>query len=330
MEESFKPPAASTGTTASDDKPQISEDRKLHYNGYVKLRAIDPDEILNRAVEIAASAGGYVENRTLLAVTVRVPVARFDAIFKKMLALGPVLNKSVTVRDITDEYTDIELRLSLAREMQKRLTDLLAKAETEEEKLELLREIRRVNEEIEYLTTLMETLKSLADFSRVTVEVEPRQALETKTFTDDIAEFRWIHSLSPFRRDVSASGKKLEFEVPQEMVVLGKKGQWIAESADGAVFWACELENKPRGDTDFWFEAVKFRLGPEFESTEPDRAGKFRMLRLADRAKDSYIYLVGVCVEGDGLALVEIHYPSAAHEKRYGKRVIESITKGEK
>lgn len=327
----LKPPQyAKPAEAAASEKPELSEDRKLHYNGYAKLRVTEMDEILNRVADLAAASGGYTEKRTSVLVTVRVPVSRFHSVFKEMLALGAVLQKSITVNDITEEYTDIELRLSLAKEMQKRLTDLLAKAETEEEKLELLREIRRVTEEIEYLTTLVEMLKSLAEYSRLTVEVEQRHAMGTNTGADDIAEFRWIHSLSPFRRDVWASGKKLEFEVPKEMVALDKKGRWIAESADGTIFWACKLENKPRGDTDFWFEALKYRLAPEFESSELDRAGKFRILRLADRAKDSYIYLVGVRVEGDRLELVEVCYPSVAREKRYGKAILESISRGEK
>jgi len=164
--------------------------------------------------------------------------------------------------------------------------------------------------------------------SRITVGLVPREALSNRNAGVDIAELAWIRNLSPFKTWVSKGGERLEIETPEGFVELSPKGQFVVESADGARLWTGELENQPRGDTDFWLSAIQERLADEFGSAEIIEKGSFKLLRLVDREEDPYTYIIGVRADGKTLDLVEIYYPSAAQEDRHGEAILAVIGGG--
>jgi hypothetical protein len=324
----FAPAAAPTPAPELMPAPK---ERMIHHNGFKKLRTPRPQQLLEDATRTVRAVGGYVERIDTAQGVFRVPVAKFEATFAKLLELGDVLDKSITTQDITDAFVDLDLRLKIAETTRQRLVELLAKAKTEKEKLKLLREIQRINEKIENLTAQRDTLLKLSQFSRVTVQVVARQQGMPKAQKEDISAFAWIHRLSPFRRDVALEGKVIKFQVPKEMVLLDGKKFWIAESADGAVFWASRHDQQPAGDTDFWLEALRLRLAPEFAAAETLQAGSFKILRFKDRSEKPYLYLVGIHVTKDNaLELVEVYYPSQQQEERYGAAILTAIGKGAK
>jgi len=57
--------------------------------------------------------------------------------------------------------------------------------------------------------------------------------------------------------------------------------------------------------------------------------GEFKLLRLEDRSETPYIYLVGLRVNrSQVLEMVEVYYPTPAHENRYGEQVFAVIAGG--
>lgn len=316
---------------ASDGKAQVTPVRRsIYYNGFARMRVTRPTEVLDQVVAMTTQLGGFVERLSSNSVTVRVPVDQFQATFDRIVKLGDVLEKSITAQDVTDALMEIGLRLETSRATRERLIALLAKARTEDEKLQLLAQIQRVTEEIDRLEAQIRTLESLAAFSRITVETVQREALSARSSSDEIAEFQWIQNLSPFRRDVAGWGERLAFEVPDGLVELDNKRMFMTESADGASFWASHRPNKPEGTSAFWLDALKVRLEPEFEKSTVETWGRYQVLRLVDRSESPYVYLVGVAAEGDKLELVEVHYPSSAHEQRYGAKVKAAVEGGSK
>lgn len=300
-----------------DDAPK----RKVHYNGYAKLRATQPQLVLEQVVAVAEQVGGYVENLASNSATVRVPVASFRPTVEKLLTLAELVSRSVTAQDITDAYTSVELRLKTLRSSRDRLIDLLARAKTERQKLDILREIRRLTEQVDQLEMQLKTLATLASFSRITVEVEQRQTQLANARQEPIGAFGWINELSPFRKDIAMRGGRLELEAPEGMVSLDDYEHWMAEGPDGAQMWTHTRENRPEGTVEFWLETVGLRLQPAYGKSQTTDVGSFKVLELVDDGTPAYRYHIALRVDGDELEVVEIYYPSADHAERYGQAV---------
>lgn len=303
-------------------------ERMIHHDGYLRLRTPRPDELVDKGTEIVEAVGGYVERLDGGSAVFRVPVAEFQSVFDKILTLGEVLDQSITTEDITDAYMDVDLRLNIARSTLERLTELLAKAKGEKEKIRILREIQRIRTEIETLAAQKELLIAKANFSTINLHIEVR-SLQRVGAVENIAAFQWIHDLSPFDELVARRGRSLELDVPEGMVVLDGKEVWLAESADGAFMRASRHELQPVGDTDFWLQAVRQRLGPDYGEVTVVEKGNFKLLRLENRSETPYIYLVGLHVDrSHNLQVVEIYYPAPALEKRYQEQVFSSVAGG--
>ena len=166
----------------------------------------------------------------------------------------------------------------------------------------------------------VKTLAKLAAFSRLTLQVQPRETRGT-TKADALAAFRWIDDLSPFRRDMAQQGALLKLKAPAEMVVLDEARHWVAESADGAVVWTSKRKNAPQGSSDFWASAIAERMHDDFAQTTRGKVGNFDFVTFADGGSTHYRYMVGVRADGDSLEVIEIYYPTPEHEKRYAPGV---------
>ena len=309
--------------------PAPAKKRMVHYNGYARLRSPKPQELIDQARALVIGAGGYVEQIREGNASFRVPAKEFHGLFKKILTLGDVLSKNITANDVTDSYSDIDLKLKIAKASRNRYIELLNQSDDEEEKLSLLKEISRLNESIEAMENMLKTLSSLAEFARLNLDVvgiEKKTASEEKP---DILEFKWIHELSPFSRTNLESGEKLAFDPPKDMVPLGGK-KWIAESADGVVFWAYRKANVPVGDSNFWISAVKNRLESEFKSTTVKSAGQYISIRWESLSDKPYVYVLGLYASGRNLDVFEIYYPTLDHEKRFEAAITETLVKGSK
>ncbi len=320
-------PAPESDMLASSVKPV--RERMIHHDGDIRLRAPRPRKLVDDATRIVEARGGYVERLDAHKAVFRVPVEEFKGVFDLLLMLGQVLEQSVRTEDITDAFTDVDMRLNIARNTRRRLVELLAKAKSEKEKIRILREIERLSTRIETLTAQREHLLSEARFSRITLRFEARQPDQSTIGREKIEAFQWIHKLSPFHDEVPRSGKPLKFDVPQDMVALGTQGLWVAEGADGAFLRASRHEKQPAGDTTFWLEAVKLRLRPEYANAQISDAGAFKVLRLEDRSETPYIYLIGVHVTSENvMELVEVYFPSPAQERRYSETILAAIRRG--
>lgn len=302
--------------------------RMVHYNGYAKLRVDSARKAGDEAQAAAVAAGGYVEQQAGAALTLRVPVAGFQALFARLLALGEVLQKSVTAQDVTDAFTDVGLRLDTARAARDRLLVLLGKARTEQEKLDLLRELQRLALEIDALEAASRTLGQLAALSRISLVFVERSAALSRTVEEPVAAFAWIRPLSPYRRDVAFASERLDLPVPEKFVALTDKNPFLCESADGAVFSAFRRDNEPRGTARFWADAVKARQGPEFASVSEAAVGDFLVLRFVTRGDKPASYRVALRVDGSHLDVAEALFPTAAHEERLAGSVEAALQKG--
>ncbi|MBS1646086.1 MAG: DUF4349 domain-containing protein [Bacteroidetes bacterium] len=149
--------------------PPVAEDKKQTTNSkYEKKKLIKDGNISIKTKDIAASKknidvvlktlNAYYDNESLqndeLAVsynlTVRVPAENFEKLISQLEnGTDEIKNKNISTRDVTEDYTDVETRLANKREYLKRYKELLSKAVSVKDILDIEENIRILEEEIE-------------------------------------------------------------------------------------------------------------------------------------------------------------------------------------
>ncbi len=314
--------------TPAPEQPQAPQaQRMVHYSGYARIQVARPSETVDQLSALVKGAGGYVENLSGNSLTLRVPVAQFQAIYEQILLTGTVLQRSMSAEDVTESFLAIDLRLSSSKARQARLIQLLAQAKSEQEKIILVQQLQDVTEQIDQLEAQLRTLRRLADYSRITVELQERVPLSGGPAADESLAFAWISQLNPFSRGVDSVGAPVTLSVPEGLVQLSRR-PFGAESADGARLWTTRLPNEPRGDAKWWLEAIRSRMERDFAKSELRQVGEWQLLRLVGPNAPAYRYLIGVRTDGKSLELVEIYFQTEEQEERYGK-AIDAVLSGD-
>jgi hypothetical protein len=311
---------------SAPEAPQAAA-RMVHYDAWVEMSAPRPREVVDLAVDLVVGFGGYSEVASDDRAVLRVPVDRFEEAWRGVQALGDVSDRSVAARDVTDAFTDVDLRLRTSRAARDRLVALLALAKDEQQQIALLRQIQRLTEEIDVLDSQMRTLSSLASFSRIALHVTGVQSWDnTPSLTLD--GFAWLTDLDPFGGGLFEDAPRLQLTVPSGFVRPSLKGPFIATSADGSVLRSGRLPNEPRGTTTFWVDALEEAVAGQFAAAERIEVGGRSGLRFVGHGEEPYVWWV-LMSAGDRLVdVVEVVFPTEAQEGRYGDGVREALAQG--
>ncbi len=304
----------STESNGAASQSGAGEARKRVYSGNARLIVDDVAEAKESITDLASRSGGYIEWVHETSVSIRVPAAEFERIFERILTFGEVDFKSIETFDVTDYYSDIEGRLRIARETRERLYALLEETDDVEERVRVLREIRRLTEEIERLEGTIRTLDSLVSFSRIEVELRPR--LPVEEISKDDVPFGWIAALDPLNPSLRTLPRKVSIDAGDELAVFDDADYFRAESATGVRVRLASTENSPRGDSRFWARALAYHLGPFYRSAdrtfyeiaEPDEG--FEAVRFVSKDRNPFVYLVGVVAREKELYVLEIFSPA--------------------
>jgi hypothetical protein len=162
--------AATTVAEATPPAPM------LIYTAAVDLsvRRAEITATLDRVVDLAYAMGGYLVQRTDAQVQVRVPSSRFREGVRRVEELADVLHRTINAQDVSEEFNDLEVRLTNLRAVRRRLEEFLARAANITEALRVEQELERVTREMDRIEGRMRFLRARATFSLVTVTAVPR------------------------------------------------------------------------------------------------------------------------------------------------------------
>lgn len=189
------PQEAATARLASAvDSGQQATERIIIYTAMLQVTTVDVESALASAQKLCADVGGYMDALSAGAITMRVPAAKFFAVLDDVRKLGQVVSRDIKAQDVTDEYTDLHLRLKNAEATRDRLLAILEKAQTVKDTLEVERELSRVREEIERLKGRLTVLDRQSAFSTITINFERPMPTETRR-TRPPTPFAWLDAL---------------------------------------------------------------------------------------------------------------------------------------
>ena len=319
--------AAGKANVQSAEIPTAASDRKRIYNGSAGLIVDDTETVRQNIESLAVDSGGYVENSYRDYVVIRVPAERFEELFETVLEAGAVDFSRIESYDVTDEYSDLQGHIDTARETRERLYALLEQSTDPQEKARILREIGRLTEEITLLEQQMQLMADRIAFSRISVQLTPRNPGELSR--SDIP-FRWIANLDP----LSAAGARLrarvELEPGSAWAVFSRDDIYLAENGNRDQIFISTVANNPRGDNDFWQKALIHYLSPLYRSAEPKSLSfgdsDLQGVEFVSKDREAFRYFVGVVADGRHLHVVEFFTPD---QQQGFSELYEALERGE-
>ncbi len=297
---------ASLQLSSSVPMPE-GEKRARIYSGWCRLVVDEVEQAKKQLERLAEDSGGYVEAVHGMAVSLRVPAVRFQEVFAAAQKLGEVTGKAIETYDVSDTLRDQETRLRLAERARERLYQLLEKTSDVEQRLAVLREIRRLTEEIEQVRLSLELLRNQIALSRITVELQQRRP-EGEERQAGIP-FAWIAALQPLYPSLPKSAGKAAPKLSDEFAVFAKEARYRAESPEGTRVRIGSTDNAPRGDEAFWQKALLYHLGPRYRKAEAMEQGAWRGALFTSKDARPYSYLVAVRVQAKMLTVFEAFFP---------------------
>jgi hypothetical protein len=113
-----------------------------------------------------------------------VPVVEFENVLRRLRGLALKVNSEMASgEDVTDQYVDLQSRLTNLEATRDRIREFLDKAETVEEALQVNEQLSQVEAQIEEIQGRMNYLKDRAAFSTIDVQLNPERPTPTPSPT---------------------------------------------------------------------------------------------------------------------------------------------------
>ncbi len=138
-------------------------------------------EVAKRKIDaLLDSVNGYYENelyrsfgnRISYVLKARIPTERFDELINVLESgVGELKSKSISRKDVTGEFVDVNVRLENNLAYLKQFQSILLKAKSIKEILEVQEKIRRIEEEIESKKGRLKYLNENVKYSTLNMEI---------------------------------------------------------------------------------------------------------------------------------------------------------------
>ena len=199
------------GHYGSGDDIQI--ETKIIRNAYMSIEIEDYFLASQKVEAYAKKYGGYVSNSDASAdmnskhsgtMTIRVPELHFDAVMAELTLLGDVKSKNTNGNDVTEEYIDLESRISSSKAHEERLTAMYKNATNVKEMMNIENELLRVRTDIESMQGRLRYMDNRVEMSTITVHLyEETPAVKEwgiwqsfkRALNNSLATLRWMIEL---------------------------------------------------------------------------------------------------------------------------------------
>ncbi len=120
-------------------------------------------------------------------ITIRVPKSNFDDLIESICKEAKkVESKSINMRDVTEEFLDIETRLKNKKKVENQYLEILKQAKTIEEILKVNEHVRKLREEIESKEGRLKYLTNQVGLSTITLYIYQNNAQAYSSFFEQV------------------------------------------------------------------------------------------------------------------------------------------------
>tara|TARA_R110002049_G_scaffold307558_3_gene508409 strand:- start:625 stop:1407 length:783 start_codon:yes stop_codon:yes gene_type:complete len=164
-------------------------ERKLIKEGNVSFETKNVNETRKNIFEAVNKFKGYISSdqeykssdRKSNTVIIRIPADNFDNLLNDATqGIEKFDSKDIKVKDVTEEFLDIQARVKTKKELELRYIELLKKAKNVTEILEIEKQIGQLRSEIESIEGRLTYLKARVSFSTLTMTFYERIPNQTE------------------------------------------------------------------------------------------------------------------------------------------------------
>ncbi|WP_312398076.1 DUF4349 domain-containing protein [Chryseobacterium sp.] len=158
----YSPAAISEKSASVNKNPYLNTNdtisKKIIKNGEMTIQVGDTKKAQNQVNEIVKKNNAYIQKEEFrntdtdenLNSIIRVPHKNFDALTNSFSdGMGSVLSKNISSNDVTEEYTDVSIKLANKKIYLEKYRDMLKSAATPKDMLEIQENIRELEDEID-------------------------------------------------------------------------------------------------------------------------------------------------------------------------------------
>ncbi|NER14230.1 DUF4349 domain-containing protein [Leptobacterium flavescens] len=164
---------------------QQKREQKIIKESYLRFETKDLEKTYQDIIRFTNENGGYIQsdesgkgyrehNRTMV---IRIPTSNFQKTIDAISAdVAYFDTKRITSKDVTEEFIDLEARLKAKKTLENRYLELLDKAKTVKEILEIEKELSSIREEIEAREGRLKYLQDRVSYSSLTISFYKRSS----------------------------------------------------------------------------------------------------------------------------------------------------------
>ncbi|SNX55124.1 DUF4349 domain-containing protein [Thermoanaerobacterium sp. RBIITD] len=169
-----------------------SYERKITKDATISIETDNGEKCFNKILSLADQYKGYVENssesdtsdnKKIINIILKIPANDFENVIANIKALGSVKAIRVGSNDITEQYYDIESRIKNLEIQEQRLQEIMKKANTVSEILQVESELNNVRTQIDSYKTQIKVWDNMTSMSTINLTFVTFKAVDNKSFT---------------------------------------------------------------------------------------------------------------------------------------------------
>jgi len=172
----------------SDAVPAVPKTaRKVIRRAELSIEVASPAHAESQVSSLVERLGGYIESserelsadegqrtEARVALSLRLPSERLDEALRELKRLGRgAETEKIGSEDVTDEYIDVDARITNQRHLEQQLVTLLAQATTVDSALKVHQELTNVRTEIDRLQGRKRFLETESAFAKISLSLSP-------------------------------------------------------------------------------------------------------------------------------------------------------------
>ncbi|WP_029687865.1 DUF4349 domain-containing protein [Thermoanaerobacter sp. A7A] len=164
--------------------------RKITKNATVSLEVEDVNVCYDKVFKLVKEAEGFIEssdetvftdNTKRINLVLKVREDKFESVISQIKEFGKVTALRIDSKDVTEQYYDLKARLKNLEIEEQKLQDIMNKASTVKEMLEVESEINRIRSEIESMKEQLKVWENLTSLGTINLSIKEVSKVEQPT-----------------------------------------------------------------------------------------------------------------------------------------------------